>query len=146
MPTDSRRNHMDTSKGSTTPLSSSADIDSMIANLRAAGWTPKSATIWCAPNGTLHMGPAGAYRTMMGDRYTVASTRDAIANRGWPAGKSTDLVIAERMLASALYNYNHARMGGDMAKFTTWDALSDAQASFYAVAVQTAARAIWGHQ
>jgi hypothetical protein len=40
------------------------DVDQAVAELKAAGWTCKTSYIWKAPDGSLHMGPAGAYRTM----------------------------------------------------------------------------------
>ncbi len=43
---------------------SSDEIDAMIVELKAAGWTPKSTVFWRAPGGSLHLGPAGAWRTM----------------------------------------------------------------------------------
>ncbi len=43
---------------------SSEEIDLMIVELKAAGWVPKSTVFWRAPGGSLHLGPAGAWRTM----------------------------------------------------------------------------------
>lgn len=39
-------------------------IDDMAIELRRAGWTAQTSYIWRAPNGSLHLGPAGAWRTM----------------------------------------------------------------------------------
>ncbi len=43
----------------------SADLDQAISDLLLAGWTPtKTMTIWQAPDGSRHLGPAGAWKTM----------------------------------------------------------------------------------
>lgn len=42
----------------------SADIDQAIEDLRAAGWRPITPTTWQDPEGVLHVGPAGAWKTM----------------------------------------------------------------------------------
>jgi hypothetical protein len=39
-------------------------VDQMIAELKAAGWTPQTATIWRDPAGALWLGPAGAWRML----------------------------------------------------------------------------------
>lgn len=54
----------------------SDDVDLMIAELKAAHWIPKTSVIWKAPNGTLHLGPAGAWRTMK-------ATKDDAAAPNW---------------------------------------------------------------
>lgn len=35
-----------------------------IEQLQQAGWIPKTRILWIAPNGTLHLGPHGAWKTM----------------------------------------------------------------------------------
>lgn len=39
-------------------------IEQMREELIAAGWTPKTSVIWRSPQSKLHLGPAGAWRTM----------------------------------------------------------------------------------
>lgn len=39
-------------------------IEQMIVNLRDAGWKPRSATVWCAPNGSLFLGPYCAWKAL----------------------------------------------------------------------------------
>ena len=51
-------------------------IIEMIAELKAAGWKKaKPAWIWKSPQGTLHLGPYGAWKAMklMEDYYARAS-------------------------------------------------------------------------
>lgn len=45
-------------------MATSYDVDRWIAELKAAGWTPETPTRWRDPHGNLHVGPAGAYRTL----------------------------------------------------------------------------------
>lgn len=47
-------------------MTTSHDIDRMIADLKAAGWVPKTSVIWRSPSGALFLGPAGAWRRMKG--------------------------------------------------------------------------------
>lgn len=42
----------------------SDDIDAAKAELVAAGWVAKTSTLWKSPTGSLHVGPAGAWRVM----------------------------------------------------------------------------------
>ncbi len=42
----------------------SDDIDQAKVELVAAGWEPKTPTLWKHPKGSLHVGPAGAWRVM----------------------------------------------------------------------------------
>lgn len=42
----------------------SDDIDTAKAELGAAGWVAKTSTLWKSPTGSLHVGPAGAWRVM----------------------------------------------------------------------------------
>jgi hypothetical protein len=40
------------------------DVEGWIRELKAAGWTMKSHTIWIAPNGAIYRGPFGAWKAM----------------------------------------------------------------------------------
>ncbi len=39
-------------------------IEAQIAELKAAGWIPKTPTVWKTPNGALWLGPHGAWKAM----------------------------------------------------------------------------------
>ena len=54
------------------------EIHEMAAELILAGWTEKTRAIWRAPNGTLHLGPAGAWRLMKRTPRTVDEERARI--------------------------------------------------------------------
>lgn len=58
----------------------SHDIDRMIAELKAAGWSPTTPTIWKSPDGSLFLGPAGAWRRMKGV-HSVVKQRDIATGR-----------------------------------------------------------------
>lgn len=67
-------------------MTTSHDIDRMIAELKAAGWEPKTPTIWRSPSGMLFLGPAGAWHRMKGIATTlqqrdIASGRDRLIHR-----------------------------------------------------------------
>jgi hypothetical protein len=53
------------------------DLDRMAAELKAAGWTAQTPSIWKSPSGQLFLGPAGAWRLMNGLR-TVRSQTGAV--------------------------------------------------------------------
>lgn len=80
-----------------------------------------------AVRGTMHHDPSSRYHA-------------------WPTDRSTDEVIAERMLMSALRNYRRAKQGGGHDDFKTHDQMSDIECGFYENAVRTAYDAIWGHR
>lgn len=61
-------------------MTTSHDIDQMIAELKAAGWVPKTPTIWKSPHGSLYLGPAGAWRRMNG-LASVRQQRDIDTGR-----------------------------------------------------------------
>lgn len=42
----------------------SFDVETAVAELKAAGWRPQTATTWRAPGGALFRGPADAWRRM----------------------------------------------------------------------------------
>ncbi len=52
-------------------MSDSDEIDSMIVELKAAGWTPKTPTLWSSPSGKLFAGPVGAWRHINKDSQAV---------------------------------------------------------------------------
>lgn len=65
---------------------SELSIEEKADELRRGGWTSKTATIWRAPNGSLHLGPAGAWRKLkqtpsVFDQSAQASGRLVILNR-----------------------------------------------------------------
>ena len=64
----------------------------------------------------------------------------------WPAGRRTDEVIAERMLAAALYDYHivTTKPKASLQDFRTWDQLTDTQKHFLVdYAIPAAMQAIW---
>jgi len=65
-------------------MSDSVEIDQMVAELKAAGWTPKSSVYWRSPTGGLHLGPAGAWRTMKSHPPAVAAEPyDTFNSKAW---------------------------------------------------------------
>lgn len=65
---------------------------------------------------------------------------------GWPANRPTELVIAERVLAVALYDYHIAatKPHATFEDFRTWEQLTDTQKAFLVdYAVPAAVQAIW---
>lgn len=64
----------------------------------------------------------------------------------WPAHRPTEEVIAERMLAAALYNYHRVMAGqrGLVDSFKTWEDLTDGQRAFLVDwAIPHAVQTIW---
>ena len=64
----------------------------------------------------------------------------------WPMDRPTEEVIAERLLASALYNFHlvRTRQQTPFADFRTWDQLTDEQQAFLIDwAIPQAMTAIW---
>ena len=64
----------------------------------------------------------------------------------WPTHRRTTEVIAERLLATALYNYHAAmtRHGFELSEFAQWDQLSETQQAFLLDrALPAAMQAIW---
>ena len=68
----------------------SADIDQAKRDLVAAGWTEKTSVIWKSPSGSLHVGPAGAWKTMQ------RAKNDQRYRSGWCVRVSVfdDLVVS----------------------------------------------------
>lgn len=71
------------------------------------------------------------------------------AGREWPVDRLTDTVIAERMVAAALYNYHRCvTKHMDSHDFKTWPDLTDEQQAFLIdflidFAIPQAMSAIW---
>ncbi len=63
-------------------MSDSHKIDLMIAELKAAGWTPVKATRWRDPHGNLHIGPAGAYRVLKAFQACALVLESALREKG----------------------------------------------------------------
>ena len=68
-------------------------VDKMIDELKAAGWTPQTSTIWKSPNGQLFIGPAGAWKRMQAwhellDRGEVVTVRTFRSGSALGVGKS----------------------------------------------------------
>lgn len=47
------------------------DVERWRRELRAAGWEERTHFAWRAPNGSLHLGPHGAWHTMTGTPRVV---------------------------------------------------------------------------
>ena len=74
---------------------------------------------------------------------TATTERDYAA---WPTHRRTEEVIAERLLATALYNYHAVLTRPEWAlrDFRQWDQLSEAQQAFLLdYALPAAMQAIW---
>ena len=63
----------------------------------------------------------------------------------WPDAVPTEQVIAERLLASALYNYHRVMTGrSGLVEFKTWTDLTDEQRAFLVDwAIPQAIQGIW---
>lgn len=76
--------------------------------------------------------------------HTVSHDRPHVVP--WPMQRSTEEVIAERMLAAALFNYHKVVTGqrGMVDSFKTWEDLTDVQRAFLVdSAIPTALQVIW---
>lgn len=62
-------------------MADSHDIDRMVVELKAAGWTPVKATRWRDPHGNLHVGPAGAYRVLKAFQACSALSESALVQK-----------------------------------------------------------------
>lgn len=70
----------------------------------------------------------------------------AVLHETWPMDRPTDIVIAERLLAAALFNFHRAvtRRGGSVTDFKSWPELSEEQRAFLVDwAIPQAMTAIW---
>ena len=99
----------------------SEDIDRWIAELKAAGWKPKSPTIWQAPDGKLWLGPHGAWKKMrQGATRTTEEIRELV-DAAWEAGYAA----RSRHQSSPLGTRIHAKpieKAADLAKLLETDA------------------------
>ncbi len=88
-------------------------IDEMADELVRAGSTKKTSTIWRAPNGTLHLGPAGAWRKLkrtpsVFDQRAQATGRVLIIRRAMKLRVEIEQIFTD----AASWNDN-ARQPGD---------------------------------
>lgn len=63
---------------------------------------------------------------------THGNTAPVMGRSRWPADRKTEEVIAERLFASALYNYHAVltRPQFQLADFRQWDQLNESQQAF----------------
>lgn len=95
-----------------------------------------------------YAGQRACYQIQGGIMATIQrSTATRISDiKPWPTDRPTAEVIAERLLASALYNYHRVmtRPEVGLADFRQWDELSETQQEFLLdYAIPAAMQAIW---
>ena len=75
----------------------------------------------------------------------TVSVTDRPRHDAFPLDRPTEQVIAERLLATALYNYHQVMTGhAQLADFLDWSTLTETQRAFLvSFAVPAAIQAVW---
>lgn len=65
----------------------SQDVELWKRELAEAGWKPVKSTVWQSPDGTMHLGPYGAWVKMLGMRETQGEAMAKVIARSRRATK-----------------------------------------------------------